>query len=516
MRSLYQVEKSPVDTLRLVRQHFGTMLLSFAAVIAITLLYLSTAPRHFKSDAKIYVRIGRESATLDPTATTGQFVGVVDSRESEVYAVEELLSSRILAEKVVDKFSPAVILEKDPNKPGLALGKRLSWLNGYNLNPLRVYSLRDKAVQAFQENLKVSAANKTSVISVSYKCENAQLAKDVLDFFLNVVREEHLQVHRTKGSQEFFVSQAKLLESNLARLEEQYRDVKNKTGLASLPSQREIQLQLSGSLQADLVRARAERDAVEAELQQRRQQLKKLPVLIVTERSSGQPQTTGQVLREKLYDLEIKEQEYSSKFTDINPQLVQLRNQIAEARRIFTEEKVPDEVKRGISQSFQAAELNSHEREAQLVSLTARIESLEGRIASIREELHQINESELTITQLEREIDLARTNYRKYGENLEQARINHELEEAKISSLNLMQSPTFSETPVSPRPLVTLGVGFVLATMGSFGMALLVHRRRPIASAAPSPVPDAGEWSSAPDPVSTNGHGSEVVPANPR
>ena len=84
------------------------------------------------------------------------------------------------------------------------------------------------------------------------------------------------------------------------------------------------------------------------------------------------------------------------------------------------------------------------------MAVTARTNSLETKFEAGQEELKQLNASELEITRLEREIELARANYRKYAENLEQARIDQELEEAKITSLNLMQAPSFSVTPVSP------------------------------------------------------------------
>ena len=115
------------------------------------------ATRTFRSEAKLFVRMGRESVTLDPTATMGQVVAAADSRESEVNAVAELLSSRTLAEKIVDQFGPTVILELDPEKKSPSLGQRLEWLDTYNLNPLRVYSLRDKAIKAFLESVRTLA-----------------------------------------------------------------------------------------------------------------------------------------------------------------------------------------------------------------------------------------------------------------------------------------------------------------------------------------------------------------------
>ena len=493
---LEQPASRHIGVLELGWQHRRKMAAVWLVGIVCTLAYFSLSARKYRSEAKVFVRIGRETVALDPTATTGQFLGVPDSRGSEVYAVEELLTSRPLAEKIVDQFGPYVILERDPNRSGQSLGQRLSWLDDYNLNPLRVYSLRDKALKAFSENLRVASGGKTNIVSMTYECESSQLAHDVLESLLKSACDEHLRVHRTKGSHEFFVGQSELLQSNLGQLSNQFRDLKNTTGVSSLASQREIKLQLIGSLQADLVRARTEQDAVEAELKRRQKQLGDIPALNVTERTIGQPHSTDQALREKLYDLEVKEQEFAAKLTALHPSLVEVRQQLAESRRIFQEEKAPIEVKTGINQTHKTAELAVQEREAQLVALTARTESLEQKIAAEQMELKQLNDTEVEVNRLEREIDLARANSRKYAENLEQARINQELEEAKISSLNLLQAPSVSETPVSPKVIPTLAVGLVVSVLSSFGVALLAHQRgRQVTSPASAHAATNGELS---------------------
>src|SRR5262245_18299487 len=154
MESIYHPEDSP-DLLQFTWQHKGKMLLTFDVGVALTLAYFSLTPRKFQSEAKVLVRIGRESITLDPTATTGQYVAMAESRESELHAVEELIASRATAEKIVDQFGPAVILEKGSSEQ--SLGDRLAWLDSYNLNPLKIYSLRDKAIKALSKNLGITA-----------------------------------------------------------------------------------------------------------------------------------------------------------------------------------------------------------------------------------------------------------------------------------------------------------------------------------------------------------------------
>src|SRR5262245_4000337 len=126
MDSHYESERPPAGLFRFAWRHWGKMVLTFSAVIAATLAYFSLAPREYRSDAKIFVRMGRESMSLDPTTTTGQYIAVADSRESEIHAVEELLLSRFAAENIVDQFGPAAILEKDPARSAFGLRQRLA------------------------------------------------------------------------------------------------------------------------------------------------------------------------------------------------------------------------------------------------------------------------------------------------------------------------------------------------------------------------------------------------------
>src|SRR5437764_1175382 len=66
MDRLNYPELAPTDVPRFLWQHRKTVLSTFAAGMALTLLYFALAPRKYRSEAKVLVRIGRESITLDP------------------------------------------------------------------------------------------------------------------------------------------------------------------------------------------------------------------------------------------------------------------------------------------------------------------------------------------------------------------------------------------------------------------------------------------------------------------
>src|SRR4051794_27468076 len=112
MERLNNLEMTRMDVPQFLWRHRNTLLGTFVFGMVLTLLYLAVAPRKYRSEAKVLVRIGRESITLDPTATTGQFVAMTEPRDSELHEVEELLASRGTAEKIVDQLGPAAIMEK--------------------------------------------------------------------------------------------------------------------------------------------------------------------------------------------------------------------------------------------------------------------------------------------------------------------------------------------------------------------------------------------------------------------
>ena len=103
------------DLIFAVFRHKGKAALFFGIVLAGTILFTIFVPRKFHSEGKLYLRLGRENATLDPTATLGEnsIVAIPQSRENEINSVADMVQSRVLLEKVVDKLSPAVVLEEE-------------------------------------------------------------------------------------------------------------------------------------------------------------------------------------------------------------------------------------------------------------------------------------------------------------------------------------------------------------------------------------------------------------------
>ena len=86
------------------------------AVLVLAGLWTLVSSRAYRSQAKLFVRLGRENATLDPTATVGQapVLSVQQSRENEINTAVEILKSRVLLEKVADAVGAGAILGESP------------------------------------------------------------------------------------------------------------------------------------------------------------------------------------------------------------------------------------------------------------------------------------------------------------------------------------------------------------------------------------------------------------------
>ncbi len=477
MKNLYETE-SAIKIVPTISIWMVVKVVIVAALgTAATLAYLSKTPRKYESEAKLLIRLGKESITIDPTVTNGQVVSVSDSRESEVNAFSDLLTSRVILEKVVDKLTPAVVMgetEEDKNKSSIK--DYFQWLTAYNLNPFQVYSERDDAIEHISKNLAIRTGKRSALITATMEAEDPTVAREILNEIVTQARNEHVKANHTAGSEEFFEKQVSLFRSEVAKHEDALRDLKDNSGIASFAQQQQILLERIGQLETSLATAIAEKDAVEKEVLSRKLALAQQPDLVVLEQKSGQPQTPEQEMRSKLFDLELKEQEMAAKFSDESPLLQQVRSQLAVARKTVAAEQKSTEVTKGMSKTREAMETQLQEREAAFINSKARIATLQTQLKEAEARKADLNGFKMKVDAKELELTLATANYKKYSENLEQVRIDSQLQQANISSIVVLEPPTKTLTPSSPNLLLTMVMGGMFSTILGIGVSLITER----------------------------------------
>lgn len=470
------------------------MVLFFCGAVALTLLAIALYPRSYASESRLLIRVGRESVGLDPTATTGQTITLQKTQVDEVNSALQILESREVLRRVVQRLGAERILTNRPPKGSeqTAAGVSPTWIDRLAATKAVVVSWinerleqlhlsdpgtpEDLAIRRLEGGVKTAAAKDSTVISVRYSAASPQLAHDVVEAMTDVFLEEHVRLNLSEGSLKFFSEQADKLEKDLRAAQAELRDRKNEFQVASLESRREVFAEERKDVTLQVLGTQRELAFTEAEIADLSRAIRGLEPELVTDRTKGFANEAKDHMREKLYELEIEESKLRSRFKAEHPLLIQAEKQRKQAEAILT--GLPDD------RTQIKAELNPNQRllEVELVQAKAKKEALQAREATaqkqqdqLNKDLQSLNEHEVQLAQLERNVQLLDGKYRMHVEKLEQARINEALGRERISNVKIAQSATLVGKPASPKKSLILAFGVAIALCGSVGWAFLAE-----------------------------------------
>lgn len=474
------------DVYRALFRHKYKAVLFFLVVMTSVVLVTAITPREYRSESILYLRLGRENVALDPTVTLSPetVVAIPQSRENELNSVAEILMSRVFIEKVVDLLGPQRVLGPgdDPvaepalasiaaEPPASVTSRVKKWLQ--TIRPSSELTPRERAVLQVTEQLGVEPMRKSDLILVTYESWSPETAQAVVGKLVDAYLQQHVQLNRTGGAYEFLTEETGRLRERLTRSEQKLLELRNKTGLFSPADQQGLLLERIGRLEDELLQAQAAAAVSEVKVRRFREQLASMPATQVTGTTTGTANEGTDEMRAQFYALKLLEMAASSKYTDSHPLLKETRRQAAEAKEFLDrEEKTRTQVSTGPDRAYEQVQLALASEEPVLASLKAQADQLQRQLVAAQEELKTLNENELLIASLKREIEMDEASYRKYAANLEQARIDQEMERQRISNIKLVQPATLEVKPVRPRVLWNLVLGLLVGGVSGVGLAL--------------------------------------------
>ncbi len=483
---------------RALTRHKGQATLVFLVAVGAAVVGTMLTPRVYRSEAMLLVRLGRENAVLDTTATAGgdRFVSVPMSREDEINSVVEVLKSRALAEKVVDDLGPDAILAHHAStadqhlatadgagrwvaQAGTAVQNARTVARDVTRQVSSTAELtdRDRAIVTCLRSFDVQAVRRSNIIQLGYDARSPQLGQAVAARFVDVFRDEHVRIHRSAGSHEFFAHQAAKLHGDLDRREKELRDLKNETGLASPEEQRKLLVARISAMEADVLRIDAVRAASQAKVAALREKLANLPATQVALEDNGYGNEGTDRMRNQLYALQVQEEEAAADYTDQHPKMRELRQRNAEAKQLLAaEERTRKHVSIAPNRLYQEAQLALLAEEPVLVALQAQATELRTQMAGVSRSLVKLNENERRIVKLQRDVALDEASYRKYAAGLEQSRFDAALEEQRISNISIVQTASYDPNPIFPHVMLNLALGLLAGICGGVALALTLER----------------------------------------
>lgn len=447
---------SPRDVLFVLFRHKRKALLVFVAISALTVAAALALPDEYRSEAKMLVRLGRESVAMDPTASIGPTVQPIQTRESELNSELEILRSRELVEQVVARLG----------------AERLVSDAEAGMDPAE---LDADAVKQLQEDVHVSVVPDSNVLDVAYVAADPALAHRVVDAYVKEFLDLRLTVYRSPGSQHFFAEQHRMAREELEQVQRQIRDLKDKTGLADLVTQRTIRLNRIGGLESAIDDTHARLAAAEATVDQLRDRLAELPEEVVTSQTTNAPNSSVEMLRQRLAELRLEEQDLASRYVESSPTVQAIRRQITEATAMLQAAEERSQKTTGLNSTWEALKLRMETELANVAAERAMLERLAADLAQARSGVALLNQAQIQIQQLERQAAIAEEKVQKYARTYEQARIDRALEADKISNISVYQPATRPQDPQGPRRTLLIAVGLFLGVVGSAGTALLAE-----------------------------------------
>ena len=496
-RASEKLEEIPLRNLfQVLFRHKGKGAAVFAAVfLGVSVLGLM-APASYRSQAKLLIKIGRESVTLDPTVTTGPTVDVRQSRVQELNSELAILKSEDVVRAAVRATGALRILEgTDPAMPGDGGGPSSStpgtWLQaGGRWAKDAVSSTKDvvkgllglaaddellpedQAVLVVEEGLDIKLVPDSNVISVSYDAPAPGLAHDVVESVVATFLDRHLEVHETPGSYRFFQTQAEAVASDLARTESSLRDLKNRLGISNVASARQSLLDRLARVEMDLSTARTAESSTRARRDELERILSTLDETVLVEESSALSNPFKDALQSRLSELRIEEKALQQTFRPDSRRMKALRDQIAIAEELLAQENPESTtVTRGANPTRQAIEVALLREAADLASHAGELDLLLEEKSNLEGELRDLISNELEITRLERQIQTHESNFLRYSENLERARIDQALQAEKFSNVSILQPARMPLESDGPRRSILLLGALVLGLIGGISTA---------------------------------------------
>jgi len=465
-------------------RHKWKILLSAAAGVLGAATVLVFDDPFYLSEAKLLVRYVRDSRAIDSVPGVGQ--GDLRSPDrggdSIINSELEILTSRDLALMVADAVGPQKILGGE--------GERVS---------------RHRAATAVLEELEVEAPRRSSVIRVSYRHHDPQVAQLVLGELVRGYLRKHSEAHRATGLYDTVLTrQTDELRSRLAQTEEELRKLKLQANVNSIPEARR-------AMADEVARVRDQLLTAEAELAQRRALCELLGrpatnahgTTVAPGSASG---TTGTVsllelevpldpdkerqhrgLLARLDSLRNREMDLLLQFAEETSLVRQVRDQIAEVEKAKAELETqePRLLHRARLEgghvtptsawapSQPVGVMTLAAEQAQVAALQARIAVLREQLKTARDETVRLNELEPAITELERRKQLQETNYYYFSANLEQARLNEALGSGNVPNINVVEDATIAAR-VSSGPLKMAALLLLAGLGGGMGLAFLL------------------------------------------
>ena len=367
-------------------------------------------------------------------------------------------------------------------------------------------SQRDRAVEAVASSIKLTGGGRENIYDVSYRDENPERAKRVVQNLVSMFVESGLGGKRrdSESARRFIDEQIKAYEVKLQEAEGRLKDFKLKNFGYTGDAVGGDYFARVGQLNDEVARLRVEIRAAEDSRDAMRRELKGEEPILLPDATMGMGTVGGSDLDMQIVAQKKTLDELLRRFTDRHPDVVATRNLIKEleAQRKQQIDASANAARQSPGKTmsnnpvYQQLKVSLAEQEALVASMKGRLGELQSRLGSLRESASKVPQLEAEMAQMNRDYDVMRRNYDQLVVRRESAKMSEGVDASSgLAEFRVIDPPRVSSHPVFPSRLTLLPLLLLAAVaMGllvSFGLTQAfptVHDAKSLRETAGRPV----------------------------
>lgn len=404
---------------------------------------------------------------------------LIEANEAKVVAIEnvygyatdskeylltqyEILSSRALAKRVVEKFNLVKTKEFNPyfktNEPPSLISKlfRLLKKDSEDKKVVSESEMLNATVSAFHASVKIKPVRMTQLVKISVESTNPKLAAKsanaLAGSYIELNQDAKLGVNRQANT--WLSKRLNELKQKLKDSQEKLQAYQTENNLIDVKSSSTLVTKELETITARLVEARAKRLKLESTYSQlnrsntpRYNQLSSLPAVL--------EHPLVQSLRSRETTLELKVSELSKRYGYKHPKMISIKSELNTAKKatLIQMERVAE----GIENNYKAALSNE--------------KSLQIALDDVKSKIRNVSRSESKMNEFSREVEANKELYQTFYNRVRETNVTDDLQ---VDNARVIDPAIAPKQPIKPNKKGIAVLSFFATLILGFALVVLV------------------------------------------
>ena len=443
------------EIISLLFRHRRWLLVCLFFPLLLAAVAYSVATPHYKATARLLLASNHDQgsrASLNPTTSSDN----TQTTKQEVINSElEILTGSDLETAAIKNFGLDRLF---PGRNFTGEDGTVHW---------------EQARRAFDHSLSAKVVKNSEVIEVSYDTLNANLAQEVLNWYIAAYQQKHVEMFAVPMAA-FLNEELNGLDQHLSGVEKQLADYRVAHSLygAAADDRRQL-LDRRGTLATAAAQVRSHAVELQARLGELKTALDATPQTVKSYAESEQSDALTKA-QSQLLDLQVQERQLSERYKDNSVPVQTVRAQITAVERFLKGQssQFVGRVRMGRNPLYDELLTEIARAQVELGPAQARAAELDDEVAKIDQQLDGMEQAQVYVDQLTRDRDTTAASLKLYRERQQQAQLQEAMDQQRIVNIRQIESATTAQS--GPKLLLYIGIGLALGFLSAAAALALI------------------------------------------